>query len=151
MSWRGSVLCFGLPGKAKRWIVGCRALQLRIERKGGAHACSRSFTFNSYLTRIFVCSIVVRRDIISVLDAGKGSSVGIGSDGVAVIAVGELGAEPGVACRLSEERVFNMFVAFLSVVRKSSAIEIVRGCKKDPWRCPDLCEANHPFVNVPVA
>lgn len=79
--------------------------------------------FSSYLTRIFVCRIVVRRDMISVLEIGMDSSVGI--EGIAVIEVGELGAEPE-ACRLSEERVFIMFVAFLSVVRKSSAVEIVR-------------------------
>jgi len=77
---------------------------------------------------MFVCSIVVRRDMISVLEVGVGSSIGI--EGFAVIEVGELGAEPEVACRLSEERVFIMFVAFLSVVRKSSAIEIVRECSR---------------------
>jgi len=82
--------------------------------------------FNSYLTRTFVCSTVVRRDINSVFDAGMDSSVGI--EGVAVIAVGELGAEPELACRFSEERVLITFVAFLSVVRKSSTIGIVRRC-----------------------
>ena len=93
-----------------------------------AYACSRSFIFNSYRTRIFVCSIAVRRDIISVLDAGTDSSGDV--EGVAVIEVGELGAEPGVGCRVSEERALIMFAAFLSVVRKSSPIGIVRGCDK---------------------
>jgi hypothetical protein len=84
-----------------------------------AYACNRSFMFNSYLTRIFVCNTVVRREISSVLDAGVDSSVG-NEEGF-VIAVGEPGAEPEGACRLSEERVLMMFVAFLSAVRKSSA------------------------------
>lgn len=74
--------------------------------------------FSSYLTRMFVCSIVVRRETISVFDAGVGSSVGVRGD--AVIAVGELGAEPEPGCRLSEARVLIKFVAFLSAVRKSS-------------------------------
>ena len=82
--------------------------------------------FISYLTRIFVCSVIVRPEIISVFDVGTGSSNDV--EGVAVVAVGELGAEPEVACRLSEERVLIMFVAFLSVVRKSSTIGIVREC-----------------------
>ena len=85
---------------------------------------------NSYRTRIFVCSTVVRRDIISALDIGMDSSVD--AEGDAVIAVGELGAEPGVGCRLSEERVLIMFVAFLSVVRKSSPSEIVRERNETP-------------------
>lgn len=74
--------------------------------------------FNSYLTRMFVCNIAVRRETISVLDAGVGSSVGVRGD--VVIAVGELGAEPEAACRLSEVSVLIKFVAFLSAVRKSS-------------------------------
>jgi len=82
--------------------------------------------FNSYLTRTLVCSEVVRREISSVFDVGLESSIGV--EGVAVIAVGELGAEPEAACRLSEERVLIMFVAFLSAVRKSSTIRIVREC-----------------------
>jgi len=84
--------------------------------------------FNSYLTRTFVCSTVVRRDINSVLDAGVESSVGI--EVFAVIAVGELDAEPELACRLSEESVLITFVAFFSAVRKSSTIGIVRKCDK---------------------
>jgi len=75
---------------------------------------------------MFFCSIVVRRDSKSVLDAA--SSPGV--EGDAVIAVGELGAEPGEVSRLSEERVLITFVAFLSVVRKSSTVEIVRGIAK---------------------
>ena len=98
---------------------------------------------------MFVCSIVVRRDIVSALDVGMGSSIGI--EGDAVIEVGELGAEPEPVCRLSEERVLIMFVAFLSVVRKSSATEIVRGVQQDRCRCTDLCEANRPSAMAPVA
>lgn len=94
--------------------------------------------FISYLTRTFVCSIVVRRDINSALGVGMGSSVGV--DGVAVIAVGELGAEPGVACRLSDERVLIMFVAFLSVVRKSSTVGIVRECNKTRVETPTFAK-----------
>ena len=108
--------------------MGYETLQSRIECGGMTHACSSSFMFSSYLTRMFVCSTVVRCDMISVLEVGAGSSIGIG--GFVVIEVGELGAEPEVACRLSEESVFIMFVAFLSVVRKSSAIEIVRECNR---------------------
>lgn len=51
---------------------------------------------NSYLTRIFVCNIVVSWEISSVLEVGMDSSVGNG--GVEVIAVGELGAEPEAVC-----------------------------------------------------
>ena len=67
---------------------------------------------------MFACSIAVRRETISVLDTGMGSSVGVRGD--VVIAVGELGAEPEAACRLSEVSVLIKFVAFLSAVRKSS-------------------------------
>ena len=81
--------------------------------------------FNSYLTRIFVCNVVVSRAINSVLEVGMGSSAG--GERVEVIVVGELGAEPGVACRWREERDLIMLVAFLSVVRKSSTNSIVRG------------------------
>lgn len=73
---------------------------------------------------MLVCSIVVRREIISVLDAGMDSSAG--GEGVAATAVGELGVGLEVACRLSEEMVLIMFVAFLSAVRKSSTVGIVR-------------------------
>lgn len=75
--------------------------------------------------------------MISVLDVGTDSSIGI--EGVAVIEVGELGAEPE-ACRLSEERFFIMFVAFLSVVRKSSAIKIVRGCNRTGLDAPTFAK-----------
>lgn len=73
---------------------------------------------------MLVCSIVVRREIISVLDAGVDSSVG--GEGAAATAVGELGAGLEVVCRLSEEMILIMFVAFLSAVRKSSTFGIVR-------------------------
>lgn len=93
--------------------------------KGPAHACNRSFVFNSYLILIFVCNIVVRREISSVLDTGMDSSGW--DERVDVIAVGELGADPGAACLLSEERVLIMPVAFLRVVRKSSTVGMMRG------------------------
>lgn len=104
--------------------MGYEASSCESDVREFAYACNRSFMFSSYLTRTLVCNIVVRRDMISVLDAGIGSSVDV--EGVAVIAVGELGTEPEAACRLSEERDLTMLVAFLSVVRKSSAIEIVK-------------------------
>lgn len=50
----------------------------------------------------------------------------VGKERVEVMVVGELGAEPEEACRLREERVLIMLVAFLSVVRKSSTNSIVR-------------------------
>ena len=99
--------------------------------------------FNSYLTRMLVCSIVVRRETISVLDAGMDSSVG--GEGAAVIAVGELGAEPGVACRLSEERVLIMFVAFLSAVRKSSTVGIMRECNETCLNAPTFAKGILPL------
>lgn len=111
--------------------------------RGCAYACSRSFTFNSYLTRIFVRSVVVRREIISVTDVGVGSSVGV--KGATVIAVGELGAEPEVACRLREERALIMFVAFLSAVRKSSTIEIVRRCERACVNAPTFAKGIFPL------
>lgn len=83
---------------------------------------------NSYLTRILVCSIVVRREINSALEVGVDSSVG--NETVAVIEEGEFGAEPEAACRLSEESVLIMFVAFLSAVRKSSTGGMVRECNR---------------------
>ena len=83
---------------------------------------------------MLVCSIVVSRDIVSVLDAGMDSSVG--GEGAAVMAVGELGVEPEVACRLREERVLIMFVAFFSAVRKSSTVGIVRECNKTCLNAP---------------
>ena len=76
--------------------------------------------------------------MISVLEVGVGSSNGI--EGVPVIEVGELGVEPEVACRLSEERVFIRFVAFLSVVRKSSAIQIVRECSRTNEDAPTFAK-----------
>jgi hypothetical protein len=80
--------------------------------------------FNSYLTRMFVCNIVVSREINSVLEVGMDSSAG--DERVEVIAVGELGGEPEAACRLREERDLIMVVALLRAVRKSSTVGIVR-------------------------
>ena len=99
--------------------------------------------FNSYLTRMLVCSAVVRREMISVLDVGMDSSVG--GEGAAVIAVGELGAELEVACLLSEERVLIMFVAFLSTVRKSSTVGIVRVCGETCLDAPTFAEGIFPL------
>ena len=53
-----------------------------------------------------------------------------GDERVATIEVGELGAEPEVGCRLSEERVLIMFVVFFSAVRKSSTVWLVRECNR---------------------
>lgn len=82
--------------------------------------------FNSYLTRMFVCNIVVSREMYSALEVGMDSSGD--NERVEVIEVGELGAEPEKACRLSEERDLIMLVALLSAVRKSSTIGVVREC-----------------------
>jgi len=76
--------------------------------------------------------------MISVLEVGIDSSIGI--EGVAVIAVGELGAEPEAACRLSEQRDFIIFDAFLSVVRKSSAIGIVSECNSTDADAPTFAK-----------
>lgn len=81
---------------------------------------------SSYLTRIFVCNIVVSREMSSALEVGIGSSVGGGGDDM--IVVGELGAEPEAVCRLREDRDLIILVALLSAVRKSSTIGIVREC-----------------------
>ena len=126
------------PRQGRTLNCGMRPYGYEPNVEGCAYACSRSFMFSSYLTRMFVCSIVVKRDIISVLDVGMGSSTGI--EGAAVIAVGELGAEPEVVCRLSKERDLIMFVVFLSVVRKSSAIEIVRACNKTGVDAPTFAK-----------
>lgn len=83
--------------------------------------------FSSYLTRMFVCSNAVRREINSTLDVGVESSVG--NEEVGLIEVGELGAEPEFVCRLSEERDLTILVAFLSTVRKSSTVQAMRVCK----------------------
>lgn len=79
--------------------------------------------FNSYLTRICVCNIVVRRERNSALEVGTDSSA-VDEERVEVIAVGELGAEPEAACRLSDERDLIMLVALLSAVRKSSTVTV---------------------------
>jgi hypothetical protein len=92
---------------------------------------------------MLVCRVVVRREIISVLDVGIDSSVG--GEGAAVIAVGELGVELGVACRLSEERALIMFVAFLSAVRKSSTVGIVRECNDICLNAPTFAKGIFPL------
>jgi hypothetical protein len=76
---------------------------------------------------MFVCSIVVSREINSTLDVGVESSVGNGE--VVLIEVGELGAEPEFVCRLREERDLTILVAVLSAVRKSSTDKVMRACK----------------------
>jgi hypothetical protein len=110
----------------------------KLNAQGWAYACKRSFMLNSYLTRILVCRIIVRREINSAFEVGVDSSVG--NETVAVIEEGEFGAEPGVACRLSEERVLIMVVAFLSVVRKSSTGGIVRVCNRIQAYAPTFVE-----------
>jgi hypothetical protein len=99
--------------------------------------------FSSYLTRTFVCRIVVKREINSAFDVGMDSSTG--GEREAAIEVGELGAEPEAGFRLREERVLTIFVAFLSAVRKSSTGGIVRERKKI-WKCaPTFAERIPPL------
>jgi hypothetical protein len=126
------------PRQGRTLNCGMRPCNCESRVKESTYACSRSFMFNSYRTRTFTCSTVVRRDINSVFEMGVDSSVD--GEGLVVIAVGELGAEPGVACRLSEERALIMFVAFLSVVRKSSTIGIVRECNETRVYAPTFAQ-----------
>jgi hypothetical protein len=135
---RATVLCAPVSEtgqNAESWDVSSRCVDSDV--KGPAYACSRSFVFNSYLILIFVWNIVVRREISSVLDVGMDSS-GCG-ERVDVIEVGELGADPGEACLLSEERVLIIPVAFLRVVRKSSTVGVmIRGAQQVPSVCAHL-------------